>query len=56
MPTKTVKPKSAAERKAEERARHRKSGLVMATEWVPAAARDQLAKYAAKLRKAAEVV
>lgn len=46
-------PKTAAQRKADERARRRKDGLVMATEWVPAAAREKLAQYAAKLRKAA---
>lgn len=44
----------AAQRKAEERARKRKAGLVPVQEWVHLDDAERLRKYAAKLRKERE--
>lgn len=47
-----MKPKTAAQRKAEERKRKQAAGLVYVQEWAHQEDVERLRKYAAKLRKA----
>ena len=46
-----MKPKTAAERKAEERKRKQEAGLVYLQEWAHQKDVERLRKFAAKLRK-----
>lgn len=49
-----MKPRTVAQRKADERQRRREAGQVLAQEWVHGDDVERLRKYAAKLRKARE--
>jgi len=52
----TNKPKTAAERKADERQRRRDNGQSLVQEWMHGDDVERVRKYAAKLRKARERV
>jgi hypothetical protein len=47
------RPKSAAERKREERDRYRAAGLVLVQLWVRPQQREKLTRYVERLKKAA---